>query len=178
MYIYRTRKRFLDVEKWKSEIRVLTGHEKIQLWLGDQSDTQEERANINDVQSIIYQFNKGKDALPIVQVQKPPGSFKAGIFRLRNMMTPDPINHKPRVFIFESCNYGVTWTDGFIDHSLPWELKHYQHKKVISDEVDFRDTVRRVNDHYVDDLRYIAQMDIPKEIGPRITAPTAGVYGS
>ncbi len=159
--IYRTRKRFLDVEGWKGYIRAQSGHEKIQIWLGDQSDTQEERPNINDVQSIIYQFNQGPDKLPIVQVQKPPGSFKAGIFKLRNVMSPDPISRKPQLYIFESCNYGVTWTDGFIDHSVCWEMKHYQHKKVVSDEVDFRDTVRRINDHYADDARYLNAMGVP-----------------
>jgi phage terminase large subunit-like protein len=157
LLIYRTIKAFLTIPEWQNLIRVQTGSENVIFWMGDQSDKDEEgRPNPNNTESLLTQFKLGKSALPIEQVSKLPGSYKAEVFRLRNLFSVDPMFHKPKIYIFESCNYGVRY-GSFIDHSLPWELKHLQFKKnAREDEGDFRDSVRRVNDHYFDDLRKLA----------------------
>lgn len=179
LVVYRTAKMAYTVPQWKQFIQAQTGAEKIGYWFGDESERETGVKNIYDKDSIIAEFNKESDdcsiVIPIQPVSKGPGSFDAGIFKLRDMFMPD-LTGRPRVFIFESCNYGIAHINGKACGSLPWELKRYSYKKERkADEESLREKVRKINDHLIDDLRYIS-MAGPMHVG---TSPDfgIGVYG-
>jgi hypothetical protein len=177
--IYRTAKRAYTVNEWKQYIVKASAGEKVSLWLGDESERETGARGIWNQDSIIAAFNSRDDdcdiVLPIQQVEKGPGSFEAGIFKLRDWFQPDKTG-KPRIFVFESCNYGIEYINGKPCGSLPWELKRYSFKKEQkADEETLREKVRKVNDHLIDDTRYLITA------GPIMTTSTpsfdAEVYG-
>lgn len=169
LVVYRTAKRFLTVPEWKTFIRVQSAGEVIHQWMGDEPNGGEQ-ADLNGNPSILAQFREGADALPIWQVSKPKGSFEAGIAKLWNMLSPDTVSHKPRISVFRSCDYGVTYENGKICGSLCWEIKRYCYKaEQKADEEELRERVRNVNNHYISDLMYIAMAGSPTVPKPQTT---------
>ena len=159
LVVYRTMKEFMTVPQWQEEIRVKSAGEKIQDWVSDDPDGDQGK-DLNAKSSMSGQLTEGKKGIPVIQVSKPSGSFAAGIMKLRDMFMPDPMTGKSRVEIFESCNYEVRMINGDWCGSLPWELERYQYKTTkVADEETLREHVRKVNDHYVDDLRYLAMLE-------------------
>jgi len=181
--VYRTIKAASTVDGWKRTISAKSAGEKINLWLGDESERETGAAGIWGQDSIIKAFNEPSDdcsiVLPIQQVEKGPGSFDAGIFKLRDWFGPDKTG-KPRIFIMESCNSGVEYINGKPCGSLPWELKRYSFKKEQkADEETLRENVRKVNDHFIDCVRYLVNVGPVSagsvHRGPIIVRSTRGV---
>jgi len=159
LVVYRCIKAFLSVPEWQKRINLESQGEKIQRWLGDEPGCGAGK-DINGAESIVYQFKQGPDALPMVQVPKPAGSFEGDVYRLWEMLTPDPVHHGARVEVFESCNYPVEYINGKYHGSLPWEAKRWQYKKEQkADEETLREKVVSVNDHYISDLRYLSRYE-------------------
>lgn len=158
--VYRTAKKLYTVPEWKDYIRKKSAGEVINSWMGDETEREETGANIYGKESIIAEFNKGVDRLPIEQVEKGPGSFDAGIWKLRQWLGVDPVNHRCRVYVFESCRYQAELINGKPAFSLPDEMRRYSFKKEQkADEESLRENVRKVNDHLIDDLRYIVRCE-------------------
>lgn len=157
--VYRTHKACMTVPEWKEYIATKSAGEKINLWLGDESERETGTPGIYGQDSIIQAFNvadeKTNIRIPLVQVEKGPGSFDAGIMRLRDAFQPDTTK-RPRILICESCNYGVPYIGGKPAGSLPWELKRYAFKpETAIDAQGLREKVRKIHDHFIDDVRYL-----------------------
>ena len=59
-------------------------------------------------------------------------------------------------------DYATERINGKVCGSLPWEMGRYQYKREQkADEETLREKVRKVNDHLIDDLRYIAMVGAP-----------------
>ncbi len=156
--VYRIMKEFITIREWKDVIRIKSASEKIHSWASDDPDGDQGR-DLNAKRSMSGQLREGPKGIPVVQVSKPSGSFTAGVMKMRDMFMPDPQTGKSRIEIFESCNYDVRMIHGKWCGSLPWELERYQFKKEsAADEETLRENVRKVDDHYVDDLRYLLML--------------------
>lgn len=165
--VYRIMKEFITIPEWQDVIRVKSTGEKIHNWISDDPDGDQGK-DLNAQSSMSGQLREGKKGIPVIQVSKPPGSFTAGVMKLRDMFMPDAITGKPRIEIFESCNYEVRMINGDWCGSLPWELERYQFRKeTAADEEMLREHVRKVNDHYIDDLRYLVRL------GPNVTVKSS-----
>lgn len=155
--VYRTCKFFMTVPEWQKHIKSESHGEKIQRWLFDEP-TRGAGLDINLKKSILEQFNEGPDKLPMKQVKKPPKSFDGDIFRLWDMLSPDPISNKSQIEIFESCNYPPEFINSKWHGSLPWEISRYQFKKEKkADEETLRENVREVDDHLIAAMRYLTR---------------------
>ncbi len=175
LIVYRTAKKFKTVPEWKQYIRAKSMGEQIVLWLGDESEG-EEGKNIYGSKSIIASLNDGDDRLPFVQVSKPAGSYKAGIYKLWEYLTVDPIHQKAKVQVFKSCDHKVENINGKPCGSLAWEMSKFQYKsEQKSDEETFREKVRKINDDYIDDLRHIVMAGPQGQTG-QITSALAGKW--
>lgn len=144
--VYKTHKQFMTVDEIKKFVRVKSMNQRIHLWLGDEAQGGEGE-NIFGQESVLKQLAQGENALPIVPTnQASDKSFQSGIFKLREMFSPDKITGKPKIFI--ARNACADLTD---------ELDEYQFiPNSKADEMTFRDRVRKVNDDCIDCLRYIA----------------------
>jgi phage terminase large subunit-like protein len=175
--VYRTAKKFMTVPEWQKYIIAQTGEENIDTWLLDQPG-EGEGVNIDEKESLLNQFTGGTNGLPFELVKKDSEQFfNSGIFKLWDMFkvrkTGSP---KTKIQIFESCNYGVEQINGQPAGSLAWELNRYVYKKKQkSDEEQLREKVRKVNDHLIDDLRYLVMAGPtniePANQGPMIVKP-------
>ena len=132
--------------------------------------------NIFGAESVIAQLNEL--GLPFIATnQGSDKAFEAGIQKLQQMFSPDPLTRKPSIFILESCLYDPEWIDGKVYGDLTWELRRYQFKKEQkADEETFREKVRTVDDDYIDCLRYGVMAGAPSS-GSRIKV-SDGVGGS
>jgi len=153
-YVYRTIKRKETVEELARTIRANTGHEKIDLWLGDEA-LDGKGKNIWGEKSVLESFRDlGIPIKPTGKMQD-DSYFKNSVYKIQEMLTPDPISRKPGLMMFESCDYPSRNIDGYIDGSLAWELLHWQYKSESKvDEQTFREQVQTVNDDYISCLRY------------------------
>lgn len=154
--VYRTIKKKLTVPEWQIEIRVNSIGEKISLWMGDEPGGGEGE-NIFGKASVVKEFNKGTNAIPLVAINDVSDkSFQAGVYKMWDYLGVDPISHKSKIKVFESCNTPVEYINGKACGSLPWEMRRYQYKKEQkADEETLREKVRLVHNHYIDDLRYV-----------------------
>ena len=169
-YVYRTAKKPYTVPQWKNFIRAESAGERITIWLGDEPGHGEGK-NIYDAQSIINEFKGGDDPIPLERVKDNEKKFAAGVYKLWDYLTPDPISGKPKLLILKSCDYDVEYHNGKPCPSLPWEIKHWQYKKEQkADEETLREKVRLVHNHLIDDVRYIIQTWI--NTTPKTTQPT------
>ena len=109
-------------------------------------------------ESLYNQFcNDPNFGLPFQMVKKDTTDFfDSGIFKLWEMFLFDKVKRKSKIEILESCNYPIEHINGKPHGSLPWELSKYVYKREQkADEEQLREHVRKVNDHLIDDLRYI-----------------------
>ena len=127
--------------------------------------------NIFGQKSVLEQLRA--EGIPLLGTnQASDKTFEAGINRIRELMTPDPISKRPAFAILKSCDYMLEWIDGKPAGSLPWELSRYRYKNEhASDEETFREKVATVDDDYIDCVRYIAQAR------PNLGASTSDGFG-
>jgi len=163
LVVYRTAKKAFTVPEWKAFIRAKSTDGTPQMWLADETERETGVKGVYGQDSIVTAFNQGEDRLPLTQVEKGANSFEAGIYRLWSMFKPDLITRRAKIEIFKSCDYGTEYIGGKVHGSLIWELRRYQYKtEQKGDEETLREKVRKINDHYIDDVRYIAMA------GPRM----------
>lgn len=177
LVIYRNVKKKLTIPEWDTEIKTLSSNERIRAWWLDETESDTGVPNIYEKESILREFEDLPDHIPFVRVDKSPGSYKAGIMRLWNMFAVDPILRRCQIEIFESCNYQPEVINGKTCGSLVWELKRLVYKKnTAADEEQLRELVRKINDHYFDDLRYIVmnKFDLNKKV---VEGLDIGIYG-
>lgn len=153
-YVYRTIKRKETVEELARTIRAETGHEKIDLWIGDEA-LDGKGLNIWGEKSVLESFRDlGIPIQPAGKMQD-ESYFKNSVYKIQEMFTPDPVSRKPRLLIFKSCDYPLRSIGGKPDGSLPWELNRWSYKlETKADEQTFREQVRTVDDDYISCLRY------------------------
>ena len=166
LWVYRTIKGRFTVPEWQKIIRARSGGEYIVAMLLDQPG-HTTGTDINEKESIIQQFQSGPLALPIHLVTKDAEStFNAGILKLWEMFSIDVMDQSTRIKIFQSCDWPPFSLDGKPHGGLPWELKKYRYKKEqAQDEEMLREKVVLVNDHFIDDLRYIVMYGSPMPQG-------------
>jgi hypothetical protein len=170
-FVYRTKKVKMHVGDMAQFIRSQSSADgNINLWLADEA-MGGQGTNIFGSDSVIQQFNGL--GLPFMPTnQSSDKAFEAGINKLQDMFSPDPITQKPSIFIFQSCIYDPEWIDGKVYGDIVWELRRYQFKKEQkSDEETFREKVRTVDDDYIDCLRYGVMAGCPSVGQVRITNP-------
>ena len=176
LIVYRTIKAAKTVPEWKRIIRNASANERIDYWLGDETESERGGTNVYGHASIITEFNSGTDPIPIIQVTKGPNSYDARIYKIRDMFSVDPVHKKSRIEIFKSCDYGLEYHNGKPTGSLPWELLRFGFKRETkADEETLREHVRKVNDHYIDDLCYIASVG-PINVTREINSPLNGSW--
>jgi hypothetical protein len=157
LWVYKTAKKFLTVPEWQQYILSTFAGEHISLWMLDEPGAGQ-GLDANNQESFVNQFNKGDNPVPFHLVKKDSDNFfSSGIYKLWEMLTPDPLTPmRSRIRVLKSCDYATERINGKVCGSLPWEIKKYQYKKEQkADEETLREKVRKVNDHLIDDLRYI-----------------------
>ncbi len=159
-FVYRTHKVKKTVDELAKFIKVKSTGEKISLWIADEAQGGQGE-NIFGTSSVIEELNQR--GIPVVGTnQSSDKSFKAGVDKIQELLTPDPISGVVGMKIFESCCYPVEWIDGKRYGSLIWEFGRYRFRKEQkSDEETFREKVATVDDDYLSDLRYIVQAGFP-----------------
>jgi len=176
LYIYWTSSKFLDVPAWKAHIRAALSGDEFVLWLLDEPGNTDGK-DANNVESFVNQFNAFPGPIPMELVRKDSENFFAsGIYKLWEYLKPKPMSGKSRIKVFKSCDYHTERINGKVVGGLPWEMKRYCYKKEQkADEETLREKVRKVNDHLIDDLRYIvmAGPQVIQEVstGPHIVTP-------
>ena len=150
---YRTVKMKDTVEKIAQRIRAESAGERIDLWIGDEAMGGDGK-NIFGQESVLAQLNEL--GLPFMGTnQSSDKSFEAGIMKVQEFLTPDPVSGLPSLRILDSLNTGLEHIDGRRTGSIFWEFGRYRYKKEQkSDEEAFREKVANVDDDYLDCLRY------------------------
>ncbi len=140
------------VPELAAHIRAKSAGDKIQLWIGDEA-MGGDGLNIFGEKTVIEQLRA--QGIPIQGTnQASDKTFEAGIFKIREMLTPDAVSGKPRIYVMRSCPM------------LNKEFLRYQYKEETkADEQTFREQVRKVGDDLLDDARYIVMS------GPRDSEP-------
>lgn len=160
--VYRCAKVFKTVPELKKYIRVRTAGERISLWIGDEAMGGDGK-NIYGQDSVLKQLASGDDAIPVIPTnQSSDKSFQAGVNKVRDMLTPDAVSQLPRLQVMKSCV-------GVID-----EFEEYQFiPDQIADDMTFRERVRRVEDDYMDLIRYMVMAGpiYESKEGPVIVLP-------
>ena len=170
LVIYRTIKAKQTVSELAQLIRAKSAGENIKLWLCDEA-MGGDGTNIFGQKSVLEQL-RAEGIRLLGTNQASDKTFEAGINRIRELMTPDPISKRPAFAILKSCDYMLEWIDGKPAGSLPWELSRYRYKNEhASDEETFREKVATVDDDYIDCVRYIAQAR------PNLGASTSDGFG-
>jgi phage terminase large subunit-like protein len=145
LFIYRAEKETLTVDELKKYIRAKSAGERISLFIGDEA-LGGDGLNIFGQPSVLKQLSSGVDRIPVIPTnQSSDKSFEAGVNRIREMLTPDAVSHKPDIYVFNDL-YGVI--DEFEEYQFTPESK--------ADELTFRERVRKIDDDYMDCIRYIA----------------------
>ncbi len=154
--VYRTAKKPFDIPDWQKYIKTKSLNENIVLWMGDEPGGGEGE-NIWGKESVVKEFTKGVNGIPLVTIgSESDKSFTGGIYKLWDYLKVD-IHGNTKIEVFQSCDYAMEYYNGKPCPSLPWEMAHYQFKtEHKADEETLREKVRLVNNHYIDDLRYIA----------------------
>lgn len=147
LFIYRAHKVHMTVDELKRFIRVKSEGEKINLFLADEAHGGE-GTNIFGERSVIDQLNSGEDRIPVIGTnQGSDKSFQAGINKVREMLQVEPVSGKPSLFLVR----GDSDIDGVID-----EFDEYQFiPDSPADEMTFRERVRKIDDDYMDIIRYM-----------------------
>jgi hypothetical protein len=152
MVVYRCAKIFLNPDEIKKFIRVKSQGEKIGVWIADEAMGGEKK-DLWGNDSIVKQLRSGDDGLPFLGTNQASDKvFDAGIMRVREALTPDPVSKTPNLTVSDACQ-------GVID-----EIEEYQFiPMTTADERTFRERVRKVFDDYMDLLRY-AVMATPRNV--------------
>ena len=151
--VYRAKKTKLPVPELAKFIRTQSAGERIDLYIADEAMGGKGK-NIYGEDSVIEQLvGLG---LPFMGTnQSSDKAFKAGVNKVIEYITLDPINEIVPMKIFKSCDWGVTHIDGKRSGSLIWEFERYRFRKEQkSDEEAFREKVANVDDDLLDCLRY------------------------
>lgn len=133
-------------------IRAKSSGLKIDVWVGDEAQGGE-GLNIHGKPSVLKQLRM--EGIPVVGTnQASDKNFASGVFKVREMLTPDPVTQKPRLYICQSCTKTIK------------QMSTYQYrKKTIIDEELLREHVRNMNDDFPTCIRYgvMAEPDIGGE---------------
>ncbi|MDF1545601.1 MAG: terminase family protein [bacterium] len=145
LFIYRCAKEKLTVPELKAYIKGRSAGERIQLFLGDEA-MGGDGLNIFGEESVLKQLNTYPDRIPVVPTnQASSKAYEAGIYKVREMLHPDPITGKCQLYVMDTCP-GVR--DEFEEFQFIPDMP--------ADEFTFRERIRKVDDDYLDDIRYIA----------------------
>lgn len=152
LIIYRCAKVKMAIDELKQFIRVQSSGEKISLWIGDEAMGGDGK-NIFGHDSVLRQLATPPNSIPVQGTnQSSDKSFQGGVYKVRDMLTPDPVSGKPLLVVTKDC-YGVR--DEFDEYQFLPDTK--------ADEMTFRERVRKVDDDYMDNIRYIAMAGAPDE---------------
>jgi phage terminase large subunit-like protein len=145
LIFYRCAKLQKPVEELKQYIRAASAGERISLWLGDEAMGGDGK-NIFGQDSVLKQLRADPNGIPIQGTnQASDKSFMAGVVKIRQMLTPEPVSRKPSLYVFSDC-YDLI--DEFDEYQFIPDSK--------ADEMTFRERVRKVDDDLMDCARYIA----------------------
>jgi hypothetical protein len=171
--VYRTAKKQMTVKELANYIRVKSAGEKIDLFIGDEAMGGDGK-NIYGDESVLAQLRS--QGIPIVGTnQGSDKTFEAGINKIRERLSPDPISQKVGFVMFESCNYALEWIGGKAYGSLAWEMSRYRYKKEQkSDEENFREKVANIDNDLIDCTRYLIQAGC---VDSRVVDFGINVYG-
>lgn len=90
------------VQSLKEKIRAGCGGNHISQWIIDEA-MGGEGLNIYGEKSVMEQLKSGVDGIPFEPTgQKSQAAFEAGIFRIRQMLTPDPVTRRSSLYIMKS----------------------------------------------------------------------------
>jgi len=179
-YWYRAIKRKGTAREVANCFRVNSAGERIDLLMGDEAndgDGKDNRGNLS------FHEELRKEGLPLEPTgQKSETSFKGGIHKLRDGFTVRPETGKPKIFIFQSLDWGSgEYVDGKPQGSVVWEIERYRYKKEKkADEETLREQIANVNDHFITCGRYgyfVGPMGSIRKShhGPIIVRSTRGV---
>ena len=151
--VYRAKKVKLPVPELSKFIRAESAGERIDLFLADEAMGGKGK-NIYGETSVIEQLVAM--GLPFMGTnQSSDKAFEAGVSKVTEYITLDPITGIMPMKIFQSCDWGVQYIDGKRCGSLFWEFERYRFRKEQkSDEENFREKVANVDDDLLDALRY------------------------
>jgi len=136
------------IEQLKALIRVRSSGRRIQRWIGDEAQGGE-GLDITGQKSVLSQLSSGVDPIPIQGTsQKSEELFNAGIFKMREMLTPDPVSKQPRFFVMANCEKTIR------------EFGRYRFRRETkTDEETLREHIRNVDDDRVTCARYMVMLE-------------------
>lgn len=136
------------IEQLKALIRVKSSGRRIQRWIGDEAQGGE-GLDITGQKSVMSQLASGVDPIPIQGTsQKSEELFNAGIFKMREMLTPDPVDNKPKFFVMANCEKTAK------------EFRMYRFRRETkTDEETLREHIRNVDDDRVTCARYMVMLE-------------------
>ena len=141
---YRAARKQLTVTELKQFIRVNSSGEKISLWMGDEA-MGGEGLNIWGERSVLEMLRTGENPIPIVGTnQASDKAFEAGVNKVRELLNPEPVSKKPRLFVTKDC---MELVDEFEEYQFMPESK--------ADEMTYRERVRSIDDDLITCVRYI-----------------------
>ena len=136
------------IEQLKALIRVKSSGRRIQRWIGDEAQGGD-GLDITGQKSVLSQLRSGVDPIPIQGTsQKSEELFNAGIFKLREMMTPDPVSKRPTFFVMANCEKTIK------------QFRTYRFRRETKiDEETLREHIRNVDDDWPTCGRYMAMLE-------------------
>lgn len=142
--VYRAVKKFYTIPQLKQYIRAQSAGEHICLWVGDEAMGGDGK-NIFGQTSVLAQLAEPPNEIPISPTnQSSDKAFKAGVFKIRDMLITDPKTNRPTIMVMDNCT------------ELIDEFEEYQFiPNVKQDDLTFRERVRTVNDDLLSPLRYL-----------------------
>ena len=122
-------------------IRAKSSGCKVDVWIGDEAQGGE-GINIHGKQSVLKQLRIA--GIPVQGTnQASEKNFASGVYKVREMLMPDPLQQKPRLYISQSCPKTIK------------QMSTYQYRKeTIVDEELLREHVRNKNDDFPTCIRY------------------------
>ena len=136
------------IEQLKALIRVRSSGRRIQRWIGDEAQGGE-GLDITGQKSVLSQLASGIDPIPVQGTsQKSEELFNAGLFKMREMLTPDPVSKQPRFFVMANCERT----------SKQFRMYRFR-RETKTDEETLREHIRNVDDDFVTCARYMGMLE-------------------
>lgn len=151
--VYRAKKVKLSVPELAKYIRAQSAGERIDLYIADEA-MGGKGTNIFGEKSVIEKLVEL--GLPFYGTnQSSDKAFEAGVDKVIEYITVDPISEVPLLKIFQSCDTPVENIEGKRYGSIFWEFERFRFKKEQkSHEEAYSEKVATVDDDYMSDLRY------------------------
>ena len=116
---------------------------RIALWLGDEA-MGGKGLNVFGEESVLEQLASHPDPIPVEPTsQQSDKAFEAGVMRVRELLSPDPLTGRPRLYVSHDC-------PNTHREFMRWQFR----ERTRTDDQLLREKTQTVNKEYLDCVRY------------------------